>query len=634
MCNSKTHIILNRESYIRTDRANYPVPDVPLAFTDGLLPVTALNAPLEVTFALPDDAELYYSYRLLWEGEYLPDDSWTSVTQEDLDNPTRHLRRQIPQEYLVEKNDPSNPTDKKYRLAYKFLNTVNNEETPSNDYLLEIDQTAPGLPNHGPMVFPREVEGGLTSAELTALGDKLDVLVTSYSTMANGDIIQTWWGDIEGPSVPVNLNDVEREEVTLSFSRTFLEQVETQIGSNEAEVTYLITDRALNISPRSVPNYIRLLLADVPDDLPAPVVEQADDGIIDYQDAKTGVTVGIPRYDGAAPGDRIRLFWGDDNPLPELELRPGDENNDPVLQPVLQFDVINLTPEGQVNVKYEVRRQGELKGTSLVKEVEVFLTLPVPEENLRALTIQGTSGSPNLEDNVIDPYDYELDARAIFRWVTGLRAGDFINLAWGEQEVPQWYEIKQSDFDAGVDFTLPILNQILKNQGTGAAIPVGYTVTRTSNPNPTVAPVQNVVVRSRNEQPGGELGLPEPRFTRTTPGGGVVGPIENPDGTPLRVDPYDNIKIGHTVYMTFDGYDRNNNPIPGAHHTDQRELDQWDIVNGYDFQIPDAKLRELCVGRAEATFRVEPKPEHNQEPATSRVAHVRVDMSRPGFGCS
>lgn len=631
MCNNKPNINLGLTGYTRTRLAKYPQPDVPLAFLDGLLPISALNSPLDITFPLPADAGLHYGYRLLWEGNEITDD-WTPVTQNDLDNPTRHLRLQVPQDYLVEKNDPFNPTDKKYRVTYEFRNHDNGTEEPSLDYLLEIDQTAPGLPFHGPMIFPREVEGGLTSAELTALGDKLDVLVTSYSTMSDGDLIQTWWGDIEGPSVAVQWADVENRRVTLSFSRAFLEQVEAQIGSSEAQVTYFITDRALNISPRSEPGYIRLRLADIPDNLPPPRVAQADDGLIDYQDAKTGVTVGLPRYDGAASGDRIRLFWGADNPLPELELRPGDENGDPLLEPVLQFEVINLIPEGRVEVKYEVYRLGELIGTSLVTPVEVFLTLPVAEENLRPLTLQGTSDNPNIDDNVIDPDDYDVDARAIFRWVTGLRAGDFLNLYWGEQVVMRWYEIKQSDFDAGVDFTVPILNRILKDQGTGAAIPVRYTVTRTGNPNAVESPTQNVVVRSRLEQPGGEIGLAAPRFTRTTPGG-VVGPIENPDGTPLHVDPYENIRAGHTVHMTFDGYDRNNNPIAGTHHTDQRELDQWDIVNGYSFTIPDAILRALCVGRAEASFRVQPKPEHNQEPATSVVAHVRVDMSRPGLGC-
>jgi len=631
MCNLKTHISLGLTGYHRTRLDRYPPPDVPLALIDGLLPITALNAPLDITFPLPPDAGLHYSYRLLWEGEEISED-WKDITRDDLDNPTRHLRLQVPQDYLVEKRDPLNPTDKKYRVGYEIKNNDNGVEEPSFDYLLEIDQTSPGLPHHGPMIFPREVEGGLTSAELTALGNKLDVLVTSYSTMADGDEIQTWWGPVEGPSIPVQWSDVENERVTLSFSRAFLEQVEAQLGSSEAAITYFITDRALNISPRSEPAYVRLLLADIPDDLPAPLVAQADDGLIDYQDAKAGVTVGIPHYDGALAGDRIRLFWGSDNPLPELELRPGDENNDPVLEPILQFEVINLIPEGRVDVRYEVYRQGDLVGSSLVKPVDVFLTLPVAEDNLRPLTLQGTSGNPNVDDNVIDPDDYELEARALFRWATGLRASDWLNLHWGEQEVAQWYEIKQSDFDAGVDFTIAIANAILKAQGTGAAIPVRYSVTRVGNPNTVVAPTQNVAVRSRIEQPGGELGPQAPRFTRTTPGG-VVGPIENPDGTPLHVDPYDNIKQGHTVHLTFDGYDRNNNPIPGTHHTDQRELDQWDIVNGYSFQIPATVLRTLCVGRAEATFRVEPKPEHNQEPATSAVAHVRVDMSRPGLGC-
>ncbi|WP_248767687.1 hypothetical protein [Pseudomonas sp. MWU12-2345] len=499
--------------------------------------MSALNAPLPVTFRLWDDATTDQTYQLFWEGDAIG--TRTDVLDEDLANPEEYLSLDIPVELLVEKNDPVNPTDKKYKLKYQVYDKISKEETDSFETLIEVDTTRPGLPSHGPMAFPREVDDGLTSAELTALGNSLDVMVTSYSTMAEGDFIETFWGNIPGPTATVQMNDVELEEVPLSFTRAFLEDVESQVGNVLSDVTYIVTDRAGNVSPRSLARQIRLLLAEIPDDLPRPIVEQASPaqgGLIDYNDAITGVTVDIPHYLGAQAEDLVTLYWGDNNPLPAIPVQDGEEDNDPVLSPVLQFDIINRFPEATVNVHYEVRRNGQLVGSSLVQPVAVYLTLPVPEERLQPLTIQGTSGNPNREDNFIDPDDYELDGRAIFRWVNGLRVDDYVNLHWGQQVVDQWYRITQADFNAGVDIDIPVSNQVIKTEGTGAAIPVTYTITRDTNPNPALAPSQPVVVRSKMEQPGGELGLLEPVFTRLSDAGHVI-PSLSPDGTPVLVRP-------------------------------------------------------------------------------------------------
>ncbi|WP_040064634.1 hypothetical protein [Pseudomonas batumici] len=634
MCTNKKRLILTQNNYIRAHHKDLDKPDVEGAFPDGLLPLSALNAPLPVTFQLWDDASTEQTYQLFWDNNAIG--TPTDVLEDDLSNPERRLSLDIPVELLVEKNDPANPTDKKYKLRYQIYDKESEQTTPSFDTLIEIDTTRPGLPSHGPMAFPREVDDGLTSAELTALGNTLDVIVSSYSTMDEGDFIETFWGDIPGPTATVQTNDIELEEVPLSFSRAFLENVESQVGNALSDVTYIITDRAGNVSPPSLARQIRLLLAEIPDDLPRPIVEQASPGqggLISYSDAITGVTVDIPHYLGAEPEDLVTLYWGDSNPLPAIPVQDGEEDNDPILSPVLQFDVINRFPEATVNVHYEVRRNGQLVGTSLVLPVEVYLTLPVPEERLQPLTIQGTSDNPNRQDNFIDPDDYELDGRAIFRWVNGLRVDDYINLRWGQQVVDQWYQITQADFNAGVDIDIPVSNLVIKLEGTGAAIPVTYTVTRVTNPNPAPAPTQAVVVRSKMEQPGGELGLLEAVFTRLSDAGHVI-PGLNPDGTPVLVRPYDNIKLYHDIALTFDGFELDGTPIPAAHWEKTDTINPTNIDTGLTFQIPLANLISICKGYAVVTYRVEPRPEHNQEPANSLPGSAPVSMNRPGIGCS
>ncbi|NWA27889.1 hypothetical protein HX866_23635 [Pseudomonas gingeri] len=634
MCSNKKRLILTQNNYSQVTHQNPPAPDVELAFPDGLLPLTALEAPLPVTFRLWDDASTDQTYQLLWEGDAV--DTPIDVVQDDLDNPQRYLSLDIPVELLVEKNDPANPTDKKYKLGYQIYDKISQETVASLETLIEVDTTRPGLPSHGPMAFPREVDDGLTSAELTAMGNTLDVIVSSYSTMAEGDFIESFWGNIPGPTTTVQMNDVELEEVPLSFTRAFLEGVESQVGNVLSDVTYIVTDRAGNVSPRSLARQLRLLLADIPNDLPLPIVEQASPaqgGLIDYNDAQSGVTVDIPHYLGAQPEDLVTLYWGDSNPLPAIPVQDGEEDNDPILSPVLQFDIINRFPEATVNVHYEVRRNGQLVGTSLVLPVVVYLTLPVPEERLQPLTIQGTSENPNRDDNFIDPDDYELNARAIFRWVNGLRVDDAINLHWGQQVVEQWHQITLEDFNAGVDFDIEVTNTVIKLEGTGAAIPVTYTITRLTNPNPALAPTQPVVVRSKMEQPGGDLGLLEAVFTRLSDAGHVI-PSLSPDGTPVLVRPYDNIKLYHDIALTFEGFELDGTPIPAARFEKTDTINPTNIDTGLTFQIPLANLISICKGYAQVTYRVEPRPEHNQEPANSLMGSAPVSMNRPGIGCS
>jgi len=635
MCKHKNRLVLTQNHAIRKAPQAVTKPKVTLAHEDGLLPLTALDADLEVTFPLWADPNINETYQLYWDGHAVGNP--VDIIDDDLENPERDLTLYIPQVLLVEKNDPENPKNKQYELKYRIYDKISQGETFSFPTPIEVDTTKPGLPSHGPMDFPREVDDGLTSAELTELGNQLNVTVTSYSTMAMGDFIQSYWGTVPGPTATVGEENMELEEVPLSFSRPFLESVEAQVGDNPQPVTYIVTDRAGNISDRSVARHIKLLLAEIPSDLPAPIVEQASpeqDGLIDYNDAQTGVTVDIPLYlGGGEAGDLVTLYWGDDNPLPPMRVESGEENNDPILSPVLQFEVINRFPEGMVNVHYEVRRDdNKLKGTSATLPVQVHLTLPLPEDRLLPLTLQGTSDNPNHQDNFIDPDDYELDARAIFRWVNGLRVGDKLHLSWGRQEVLDWHEISQDEFNAGVDLDIPVDNSVIKAQGTGPAIVVNYSLTRDSNPNPSLGQPQNVVVRSKMEQPGGEDGLLEPLFTRLSDIGHII-PGLNPDGTPVWIRPYDNIKLNHDITLVFEGFDLDRRPIPAARFEKTETINETNIGTGLTIQIPLANLYRVCKGYGQITYRVTPMPEHNQEPAESATGEAPVSMNKPAIGC-
>ena len=411
-------------------------------------------------------------------------------------------------------------------------------------------------------------------------------------------------------------------KVLFNFSKNFLET----IPAGPHDVKYKVTDRAGNTSEFSIESSILLLLEEIPVNYPAPIVDPAVGGLIDYVEARPGVKVDIPHYPGAAAFDQITLYWGEDTPMFPVQLPPGDEDEDIVISFRVPFETIAMKPVGEVSVTYKITRQNQLNGSSLATEIEVFLTLPVPEPALAPI-VQGTSlNSPDKTDNFIDEEDYELNSRAIVQWNDQFKLNDNLNLFWGDQQRLQWHQISEEDVAAQKDLVIPIVNSIMKAQGTGAEIPVRYTVVRDGNPNPTPSPTQTVTVRSREELPGGTDGIDGPVFELTPTG--YISLVVAPNGTKGLIKPYINISKNQKLFFTFKGFDLTNNPIEAATFTATRELDEQDVLNGYSFQVPFNILRTICHGYCEAYIRVEPAAGSNQSAVTSRITRVPVDMRR------
>ncbi|NBB13379.1 hypothetical protein GVN17_27555 [Pseudomonas sp. SLFW] len=588
-----------------------PAPDVAVAFHDedslGLIPVSELDTPLTVDLEVWPAAEPGYTYQIFWDGKRLGPEKVISAT----DKPGDPLTLNIPAEALIEGY---------HSLAYRTFSPRSESENFSDVFPIIIDRTAPGKPVLAPILFPVEVLNGLTAAELSGLGDKLEVSIPGYTGMEKHDLVRTYWGDIEGPTATVDETDMGLNKVVLEFTKAFLER----IPSGPHPVWYQVIDRAGNISDASLVVDVLLLLEEIPDNYPAPVLDPVVGTLIDYAEARPGVRVDIPRYVGASAFDQITLYWGSNSPMRPVELQPGDETKDTVLSLRVPYEMIAEMPIGTLSISYRVMRNNQLNGSSLLTRVDVHITLPIPGI-LQGLTVQGTSSeSSNNDDNFIDEDDYDLNARAIIKWNNEFQLSDEIHLQWGDQERLRWYQVRATDVADAKDLIIGIDNAIMKAQGTGAEIPVRYSVTRLGNPNTTISPAQKVTVRSKEELPGGANGIDGPVFKLNS--GGFIAPNVAPDGTDGFVAPYDNIKQGQKLTFSFKGFDRQNNPIDAADFTMTRILDDRDIVEGYGFHVPHTILRTACNGFCEAYIRVEPAPGENQSPVTSKLTRVPIDM--------
>lgn len=217
---------------------------------DGLLPVSALNTPIAVTFPAWEYVRVGITYQLLWNGQPTGPIKLVQPT----DRPGDILTLEIPVDVLREG---------KHQIAYLLTNTANNTTSQSLPTPIEVDLSAPGTPLLGPILFPPIALDGLTGIELESMGNVLPGTIASYSGMAPFDRIRTYWNGRPGPEALVDMDAMGLRQVSVGFTRSFLES----IGDIEAPVYYTVTDLAGNLSMRSAEINIKLQLAAIAPEL-------------------------------------------------------------------------------------------------------------------------------------------------------------------------------------------------------------------------------------------------------------------------------------------------------------------------------------------------------------------------------
>jgi hypothetical protein len=271
---------------------NLPLLNIAFALNeDGLLPLSALNAPVQVTFAAWNDIRVGTTYQLLWNGQ--PTGPIKNV--QPMDRPGDILTLEIPVDVLLEG---------KHRIAYLLTNTNNNTTNQSRPTPVEVDRTSPGNPLLAPIIFPAAALDGLTSDELQAMGNVLQGTIAGYNGMAKLDRIRTFWNGQPGPEAVVGEDDMGLRRVMVDFTRGFLES----IGDIEAPVHYTVTDLAGNLSMSAAPVRVKLQLAVVAP-LPVPQVREAVGDVLDPANATNGATVLVDASANLRAGDRVVVNW-------------------------------------------------------------------------------------------------------------------------------------------------------------------------------------------------------------------------------------------------------------------------------------------------------------------------------------
>lgn len=549
-------------------------------------------------------------------------------------------------------------------LNYVLFDEDSGDFTPGVPINIRFDRKPAGGDELPPIAFTDDQLSGITNSDLDVNGD-LNVLIDPYYLGEDGDVIEMWVGDaVDSGSYltpPFTITN-PKLQMQVKYTRA---QLEAAGDGQDLYFGYKVTDFAGNES--QISNLIRIpVFINLPE-LDAPVVPEAADGLVTYNDANPSVTVEIPHYDGAALDDGIVVIWAGAR-ANRYRLTQEDIDRDPAL-PVASIEVpfalVAAGGNGTVVVSYEMDRANNPTTPSPGTDVPVNLTTPggpdpdpdpeTPEHgNVKAPLIK-VATSP---DNTITPDDFGQPGTAtIFRVGNDLKpiwlVGDVIQMHWGTVSSPQIASVAVTAANEGANIPVPIpFDDVIEAEGVGP-IPTYFTITRelpVPPPGSGTVPVtiksaeQIVTVASSGALPGDGGQLRAAVFPEAN-ARNIITKAVGSRGTTLRIllDGLTNIELASNPRVSYEfvgitSGDAGGPPTPpGSPIEDSRisgvdvPLTQADLDQGYfEVPLPYAKTYYICRNGAKVNYSLANEVGRNSDHVE---AFVRFAMNEAGGTC-
>lgn len=648
----KSRVVRFHQSVCALGTEQNPIPLPPITIKlaipdfDGLLPITALGADLEVNLPWWDGALDQMRLQAGWK-PFVPDTPGDPedadlvgtpyVIKTSSDGPNTTFQLYVPQNLLL---------NGVYLLRVRAQSFPGAVSDWSVSVRVEVDTVAPGGGVLPPLLFDSRVATSLKVTDDDIVDGKLPAFLPHYEGIARGDHLTPYvrTNALDNDAVDLPSIDNLPEYIVLGFT----EQELLDVGNGPSIFTYAVKDMAGN-QDNANPVVLNIQLRTNPEQILAPLVPLADDGLITDADARTPVRVDIPAYGNARAGDEIIVHWGTQASAPGT-LTAADLVNNPFIGIELSYALIFDAGNGSIAVTYDIFRGGVLVGTSPATTVNVDLTLapgPDPDpvtpehENLLPLNVISNSGAG--EENVIPPEDYREDAIALIPWLAK-EGDDFyleddrIQLYWNGQNVlATSYEVSAQDVTDKQDLRFTVPSAIITAEPVGE-IPVTYTVARdvgTGEENTALSPDQLVLVTSPDALPGkGIIDAPAFPVLNVNQAIGLAQLLDGPTGkyNPVRTrTDYDNVEVGDTVELFFVGYDQltGGSLVPGAAYNPQPyALTAADLTRTYyEFPVPAVHHIAVCSqGAVEAYVVIK----NTNGSVMSDSYRVFCDVKRPG----
>jgi hypothetical protein len=385
-----------------------------------------------------------------------------------------------------------------YSVRYR-VNGWNDSVTWSPPVTLVADTTPPRRDSNPEGA--RGPEAPITDAYLDAHPDGVECTVPAYPDWQPGDRVLFWWLRAPLPDDPTTLVPAGEAEVTAQPQQIIVPaSVVTATGDGGCYVIYVLQDKATNISRLSVYTRLGVALGALPQGLLDPEVAQADDGLVDLDDAFAGVIVGIPAFDNWKPTDRVEVTWGtavlDEEPLGSA---PGFPL--PVKVPTDVLRAQYGAGEGAVPtpVSYRILRGDAVFGPKQISvDVDFSVVGPElpewPDPVNPALPVATVFGGDRATPNQLTRQDNGAPATLEFNLYAPVAAGEEVDVYWGDTRVEEARYTVQAGDAPGKLVVVTIPWSYIEQAGNNAALPVHYRIHAPGSPNEQHSPTTAVSV--------------------------------------------------------------------------------------------------------------------------------------------
>lgn len=191
---------------------------------------------------------------------------------------------------------------------------------------IQIDREPPGTgASPAALQFPAAMNNKVTLQYLDANQNQVIATVPTYAPMEAGQTVTLWWnGKRTAAIAPVTVTALDVANGTVSI---IIPGAQFRGVTDESVLLqYSLSNRAGFEGFPSETSTLAISLQPQPNNLRAPTVPLAADGLIDLADADKGVEIQVDAYTNVINGDQIVAYWGNTALNPEAVLA----NNFPV----------------------------------------------------------------------------------------------------------------------------------------------------------------------------------------------------------------------------------------------------------------------------------------------------------------
>ncbi|NIF30280.1 hypothetical protein F3J44_28490 [Pantoea sp. Tr-811] len=516
-----------------------------------------------------------------------------------------------------------------FELRYQ----ISLENTSESDAVtLRVDRTPPWGSSNPPYV---EMDTALiTDAYLASHPAGIEVTLPAYDDQKGNDMAYLWFAS--------NINDLGEPTLIspVPADRKFVIKVEDAKAWKDGPlyVLYRLMDIAGNISEQSLYYKLSIALGTLPTNLKKPVVPLAADGLLDLEDARTGVIVEIPEFDNPKATDTLAVTWGNTSLPPQTIGTQTPPYEVQIPNSILRDEYRGNTGAVDLAVSYTVLRGEEVFGPeSDTIKVDFSVVGPVqpdpdwPDPINAKLTPCEVRGNVSDLKNELTRADNKLDATLSFEPYENIKDGEIVRFYWNDVHVTGAdYTV---DTSAPAPWTVSIPWAYIEETGNTDDLPVQYGIWDKNLTNEQRSPVTHVKVNAVVTV------APQPSFEGLGPTGALncnslVDPNDPAAEPAFRVSVPDltafGLKAGDTVNMVWTPYqdETGGTPITGATLEEAIVLGPDFPVTGfvwrvepYDKHILPIYQLDILYGRGEVTYSFDMKGEKvDSELLSAKVA--------------